>query len=159
MKYYLTSELFLQLYHMSILFQTLPPPPPKKKSVTKVTNKQKFPILLISNQQTYCAQSSILAGEFLGPYSPRSCKESDMTEQLSLPLHFNVLSKHRPIVLSRSSVRLFVTPWTAASQAPLSMRILQARTLEWVAIPLSKGSSQPRDQTQVSHTAGGFYTV
>ena len=71
----------------------------------------------------------------------------------------SLVSKHRLIVLSRSSVRLFVTPWTAASQAPLSMRILQARTLEWVAIPLSKGSSQPRDQTQVSHTAGGFYTV
>ena len=29
--------------------------------------------------------------------------------------------------------------------------ILQARILEWVAIPLSSGSSQPRDQTQVSH--------
>ena len=29
--------------------------------------------------------------------------------------------------------------------------ILQARTLEWVAVPFSKGSSQPRDWTQVSH--------
>ena len=28
--------------------------------------------------------------------------------------------------------------------------ILQARTLEWVAFPFSRGSSQPRDQTQVS---------
>ena len=28
--------------------------------------------------------------------------------------------------------------------------IFQARTLEWVAIPFSRGSSQPRDQTQVS---------
>ena len=32
--------------------------------------------------------------------------------------------------------------------------ILQARTLEWVAMISSRGSSQPRDQTQVSHTAG-----
>ena len=32
--------------------------------------------------------------------------------------------------------------------------ILQARVLEWVAISFSRGSSQPRDQTQVSHTAG-----
>ena len=31
--------------------------------------------------------------------------------------------------------------------------ILQARILEWVAIPLSKGSSQPGDGTQVSNTA------
>ena len=32
-------------------------------------------------------------------------------------------------------------------------RILQARILEWVAFPLSSGSSQPRDQIQVSHIA------
>ena len=36
--------------------------------------------------------------------------------------------------------------------------ILQARILEWVAIPFSRGSSQTRDQTQVSHIAGGFFT-
>ena len=36
--------------------------------------------------------------------------------------------------------------------------ILQARTLEWVAIPFSRGSSQPTDQTQVSFIAGGFFT-
>ena len=37
--------------------------------------------------------------------------------------------------------------------------ILQARILEWLAIPFSRGSSQPRDQTQVSCIAGGFFTV
>ena len=36
--------------------------------------------------------------------------------------------------------------------------ILQARILEWVAIPFSKGSSQPRDQTQVSRMTGRFFT-
>ena len=36
--------------------------------------------------------------------------------------------------------------------------ILQARTLEWVAFPFSRESSQPRDWTQVSHIAGGFFT-
>ena len=36
--------------------------------------------------------------------------------------------------------------------------ILQARILEWVAFPFSKGSSQPRDWTQVSHIGGGFFT-
>ena len=52
---------------------------------------------------------------------------------------------------------------TVAHQAPasatLSMRILQARILEWVALPFSRGSSQPRDQTQVSCIAGRFFTV
>ena len=37
--------------------------------------------------------------------------------------------------------------------------ILQARILEWVAIPFSWGSSQLRDQMQVSCIAGGFCTV
>ena len=36
--------------------------------------------------------------------------------------------------------------------------ILQARILEWVTIPISKGSSQPRDRTQVSCIAGRFFT-
>ena len=36
--------------------------------------------------------------------------------------------------------------------------ILQARILEWVAAPFSRESSQPRDRTQVSHIAGGFFT-
>ena len=36
--------------------------------------------------------------------------------------------------------------------------ILQARILEWVAIPFSRRSSQPRDGTKVSHIAGGFFT-
>ena len=37
--------------------------------------------------------------------------------------------------------------------------ILQARVLEWVAMPSSRVSSQPRDQTQVSCIAGRFFTA
>ena len=36
--------------------------------------------------------------------------------------------------------------------------ILQARILEWVAIPFSRGSPQSRDQTQVSQIADGIFT-
>ena len=35
---------------------------------------------------------------------------------------------------------------------------IQARILEWVAFPFSRGSSQPRDQTQISYIASGFFT-
>ena len=56
------------------------------------------------------------------PYRP--CKKKDVS------------------VLSRfSCVRLCATLWTVASQAPLSMGIFQARILEWVAMPSSRGSS------------------
>ena len=54
---------------------------------------------------------------------------------------------------SLSRVRLFATPWTIHVHG-----ILQATILEWVAIPFSRGSSQRRDWTQVSHIAGGFFT-
>ena len=37
--------------------------------------------------------------------------------------------------------------------------ILQARTLEWAAMPSSRGSSQPRDQTRVSCITGVFFTT
>ena len=36
--------------------------------------------------------------------------------------------------------------------------ILQARILEWVAFPFSRGFSQPRDRTQVSCIAGRFFS-
>ena len=45
-----------------------------------------------------------------------------------------------------------------AHQAPLSMGILQARILEWVAMPSSRGSSLPGDQTQMSRIASRFFT-
>ena len=51
-------------------------------------------------------------------------------------------------VLSCSVVSDSVTPWTVVPQVPLSMAILQARKLEWVAMPSSRGPSQPRDQTR-----------
>ena len=48
--------------------------------------------------------------------------------------------------LSRfSRVRHSAPPWTVG-QAPLSVWILQTRTLGWVAISFSRTSSQPRDQ-------------
>ena len=58
-----------------------------------------------------------------------------------------------------SHVQLFATPWTVACQASLSIGILQAKILEWVAMPFSRGSSQPRNQTQVSHIAGRFFNI
>jgi len=48
---------------------------------------------------------------------------------------------------------LFEALWTYTVHG-----ILQARILEWIALPFSRGSSQPRDRTQVSHIAGRFFT-
>ena len=60
-------------------------------------------------------------------------------------------------MLSVSYVWLFVTPWTVAWQGPLSTRF--SRWQYWRVLHSSKGSSQPRDWTQVSCIAGGFFTI
>ena len=67
-----------------------------------------------------------------------------LMQQYNISKHFICYAQ------SISRVRLFVTPWTATHQVPLSMEILQPRILEWVAMPSCRRSSQPRDQTQVS---------
>ena len=63
------------------------------------------------------------------------------------------------VYVSHSVVSDSATPWTVAHQAPLLMEILKARILEWVAVPFSKGSSQPRGQTPVFHIAGRLFAV
>ena len=45
----------------------------------------------------------------------------------------------------------FVTPWTVALQAYLSMGILQEKILELIAISYSGVSSRPRDQTCIAY--------
>ena len=51
-----------------------------------------------------------------------------------------------------------MTPRTIDWQAPLSMGIFQASILEWVAMPSSRGASQPRDRTWVSRIVGRSFT-
>ena len=64
------------------------------------------------------------------------------------------------LLLSRfSHVRFFATLWTVACLGSSVHGILQARILEWVALPSSRGSSQDRDGTQVSHVVGKFFTI
>ena len=61
--------------------------------------------------------------------------------------------------LSCSVVSDSSSPWSVALQVSLSMGIPQVGILEWVTMPFSRGSSEPRDQTQVSCIVGGFFTV
>ena len=56
----------------------------------------------------------------------------------------------------------FATLWPVVPQAPSVHGGFQARILAWVAISSSRGSSQPRDQTLVSHVScivSGFFTA
>ena len=67
---------------------------------------------------------------------------------------------HACVLSHFSHVRLCVTPWTLTCLAPLFSppgssvhRILQARILKWVAMPFSRGFSQPRDQTIIFYVS------
>ena len=76
--------------------------------------------------------------------------------------HFVMIFREDPLdqeMATHSSNLAWRIPWTAEPGRLQSMGILQARILEWVAMPSSRGSSQPRDQTQVSSIAGGFFTT
>ena len=61
-----------------------------------------------------------------------------------------------------SHVQLFCNPIGCSPPGSSVHGILQARILEWVATPSSRGSSQPRDRTHsswISSIAGGFFTA
>ena len=62
-------------------------------------------------------------------------------------------------VLSRSVTSDSLRPHGLSPPGSSVHGILQARILEWVAMPSSRGSSQPRDRTQISRTVGEFFTV
>ena len=73
------------------------------------------------------------------------------------PIHFIMV-----LACVRLVVQLYLTlcdPVDCSLPGPLSLVILQARILKWVAMPFSRGSSQPRDRAQVSHIAGRFFTI
>ena len=59
---------------------------------------------------------------------------------------------------SLGRVQLFATPWAAVLQDPSLHGILQARILEWVAMPSSRGNARPRNGTEVSCIVGVFFT-
>ena len=64
-------------------------------------------------------------------------------------MHVPVFLKKVKVLVTQSCLTLF--DLTDCSPSGSSAHgILQARTLEWVAMPFSKGSSRPRDRTWVS---------
>ena len=98
--------------------------------------------------ERYVCYLQLLAGllAICPQVSPFICSASN-----ELGVYVHVLSHF-------SHIRLFALLYIIAHQVPLSMGI-QARVLKWGAISFSRGSSQPGDQTQVSHIAGSRSTL
>ena len=74
--------------------------------------------------------------------------------ELSLPNHCV-----RVCVKVAQSCLTLCNPMDCSLPGSFVHGILQARILEWFAIPFSRGSSQPMDRTCVSCIAGGLFTV
>ena len=70
----------------------------------------------------------------------------------------NVLNSRLCCALLSHSVSDSLWPHRPGSPGSSVHGILQARRLEWVVMFFSSGSPLPRDRTQVSHIAGGFFT-
>ena len=75
--------------------------------------------------------------------------------------HFSILAWRIPWTEESGrlqfEVKVIQSCPTLRPHGPYSPWNLQARVLEWVTFPSSRGSSQPRDRTQVSQVAGGFF--
>ena len=105
-----------------------------------------------------------------------ACKQCESLLSGLERFHFSVCpSVHQHLVPPRRIVNLLgsvkvkvlvakscLTLWGLMDCSPSGSSvhgILQARILEWVAVPFSRGSFRPRDQTQVSFIAGRFFTI
>ena len=76
-----------------------------------------------------------------------------------LPSSYHYLTPQGTQCLVIQSCPTLCNPMDCSPPGSSVHGILQARILEWVATPSSRGSSQPRDQTQGSHVASGFFTI
>ena len=98
----------------------------------------------------WCESGSDRGAENRGP-SWRSAWETKQP-------HFKDLGRRVGVLFAQSCPTLW-DPMDGSPPGSSVHGILQARILEWVAIAFSRGSSQPRDRTQVSCIAGRFCTV
>ena len=84
-------------------------------------------------------------------HQPWPCQETCLIPNLTAGLDLASNGEH--------FLNLFVFCTIIYTLSIQSMEFFQARILEWVAFPFFRGSSQPRDQTQVACIAGRFFTI
>ena len=82
------------------------------------------------------------------------CKEKVVSSITYVKYMTRIYLSHRKCDKGKEEDVRFPVCWVILSWLSSVHGILQARILEWVAISFSRGSSQPKDWTQVSHIAG-----
>ena len=136
---------------------------------TPIRTRPRFPSVSLSHQE---ASTSFLSFSIRGqtdwkPQSQKTNQSDHMGHNLSNSMKlWAMLCRSTQMdgswweVLTKLESEVKVTQSCPTLCDPMDSTvhgILQARILEWVACPFSKGSSQTRDQTQISHIAGKFF--
>ena len=93
-----------------------------------------------------------------GFLSPVSSKRTSCSDLFCVCLDLCVFLSGTFFLLTSREVKVTQSCLTLCDPMDCIHGILQARILEWVAFPFSRRSSQSRDQTHVSRTAGRFFT-
>ena len=97
--------------------------------------------------------SPILAGGF---FTPKATREAQKIFWYYLFVYFISCLKFS---LVAQSCRTLCAPMDCSLPGSSVRGIVPARVLDWVAISFSRGSSQPRDRTRVSHIVGRRFTI
>ena len=105
---------------------------------------------------TFCHKGGVICISEVIDISPRNLDSSLFFIQLGIS-HDVLYMKTK--VKSLRHVRLFATLWTVAYQASRSMRFSRQEYWSGLTFPSPGGSSQPRDQTQVSFIADRRFTI
>ena len=112
-----------------------------------------------NNSNLWDAAKAVLRGKFIAIQSYLKKQEKHRINNLILYLK-QLEKEEKNSEISKSKVKVQVSQSCPTLCNPIDYTvhgILQARILEWVAFPFSRGSSQPKDQTRVSCIAGRFF--
>ena len=121
------------------VYTGLPPPDPPSRRADPAVSHSTSPLAICFSYGTVYA--SILHSQFVPPSPLRSVSTSLCSTSAS------------PLCVCAKSLQPRPALCEPMAHSPPGSSVLghsQARTLEWVAMPSSRGSSQPRDRTQVS---------
>ena len=131
--------------------------------IGRTVTEPEAPMLWMHDVKSWLIGKDLVLGKFEGGRR-RGRQRIRWLESITYSM-FIKLSKLQDIVGDRGAWQATVHSVTKAghdldrflSNSLWAHGILQARILEWVAVPFSRGSSQYRDRTQFSHIAGGFF--
>ena len=130
-----------------------------RKNEAVGTKQERHPVVDVSGGESkiQCCKEQYC----VGPWNVRSMNQGklDMIKQEMARLNINIIGISELSEVVAQSRPTLCNPVDCSPPGSSVHGILQARILEWVAVSFSRGSSQPRDRTQVSCIAGRCFNL